>query len=113
MAQATFVSEGIAVDYTPTADVTVGDVIVQGDLVGVARTDIKANELGALAVEGIFDIAKTTGVGTAINAGSVVYWDNTNKVATTSDGAGANKQIGKAVAAAGDNDATVRVKLSQ
>ena len=113
MAQAVFVQNGAAVDYTPGADVTAGDVVVQGDLIGVAKQDIKANALGALAVEGVFDFAKATGVGTAITVGAIVYWDDTADQATTSDGAGANKQIGKTVAAAGDNDATVRVRLNQ
>ena len=39
MAQAVFAHEGAAIDYTPGADVAAGDVIVQGDLIGVARLD--------------------------------------------------------------------------
>ena len=35
MATAEFVHDGKAIDYTPGSDVTAGDVIVQGDLVGV------------------------------------------------------------------------------
>ncbi|GIW55554.1 MAG: hypothetical protein KatS3mg082_1958 [Nitrospiraceae bacterium] len=77
MAQAVFVHEGASIDYTPAADVAAGDVVVQGDLVGVAKLDIKAGKLGALAVEGVFDFAKATGVGTAIAAGAIVYWDDT------------------------------------
>ena len=70
-----YVQQGESIDYTPAADVAAGDVIVQGELVGVAKKDITANELGALAVEGVFDFPKATGVGTAITAGSNVYWD--------------------------------------
>jgi len=113
MATATFRHEGAAIDYTPGAAVAAGDVIVQGDLIGVANTDIPANTLGALAVEGVFDFPKATGVGTAIAVGSIVYWDDTAKEATTSSGAGANKELGKTVTAAGDNDTTVRVRVSQ
>jgi len=108
-----FRHEGDAIDYTPGADVAAGDVVVQDELVGVARLDIKANALGALAVAGVFDFPKATGGGTAITAGAVVYWDDTNDVATTDDGTGANKPIGKAVLAAADGDATVRARLSQ
>jgi predicted RecA/RadA family phage recombinase len=105
---AVFVHEGAQIDYTPTADVAAGEVVVQGDLVGVATQPIKANERGALAVEGVFDFAKASG---ALAVGAIVYWDNTNKVATaTSTG---NKQIGKVVRAAASADTRVRVRMSQ
>ena len=113
MPTVTFVQEGHSIDYTPGADVAVGDVVVQGELVGVAKQPIAANALGALAVTGVFDFPKATGGGTAITAGALCYWEDTNKVATTDDGGGANKLIGKAIAAAGDDDTTVRVRMSQ
>jgi predicted RecA/RadA family phage recombinase len=111
MAQAVFVHEGASIDYTPGADVAAGDVVVQGDLVGVAKLDIKANKLGALAVEGVFDFAKATGAGTALAAGTTVYWDDAANVVTST--AAGNKQIGKVVKAATDADATVRVRMNQ
>ncbi|MFG0243633.1 MAG: DUF2190 family protein [Phycisphaerales bacterium JB054] len=110
---ATFVHEGTSIDYTPGADVAAGAVVVQGDLVGVAVRAIPANTLGALAVEGVFDFPKATGGGTAISAGAQVYWAAISQQATTSDGGGTNKAIGKAVLAAADGDATVRARLSQ
>ncbi len=109
--QAQFVQRGEAIDYTPGADVAAGDVVVQGDLVGVTKRDIKANVLGALAVTGVFDFTKATGGGTAITAGALVYWaDGANQATTTSAG---NKLLGKCVKAAADADATVRVRLNQ
>ena len=75
MATANFVHDGKSIDYTPGADVTAGDVVVQNDLVGVAKLDIAANVLGALAVTGVFDLPKAAGVGEAIAAGTKVYWD--------------------------------------
>jgi predicted RecA/RadA family phage recombinase len=109
MAYAVFVAEGSAVDYTPSADVGSGDVVVQADLVGVARSNIPANTPGALVVEGVFDFAKATGTGSGIAVGTKVYWDATNKVATAT--ASTNKYLGKTVRAAADGDATVRVRL--
>lgn len=103
--------EGASIDYTPVADVATGDVVVQGDLVGVAKLDIKANKLGALAVEGVFDFAKATGAGTAIAVGAMVYWNDTANQATTT--ATGNKPLGKCIKAASDSDAAVRVKLDQ
>jgi predicted RecA/RadA family phage recombinase len=56
--QAQFVHDGKAVDFTPTADVAVGSIVIQGDLVGITKRDIKAGSLGSIAVEGVFDIPK-------------------------------------------------------
>ena len=111
MAQATFVHDGHAIDYTPGSAVAAGDVIVQGELVGVTRSPIAAGALGSLAVDGVFDFAKATGGGTAISSGANVYWDDTNNVATTT--ATGNKLIGKCVRAAADADTTVRVRMTQ
>lgn len=111
MAQATYVHDGGAIDYTPGAAVAAGDVVVIGELVGVAKTPIAAGALGALAVRGVFDFAKATGGGTAISTGANCYWDDTNNVATTT--ATGNKLIGKVIKAATDADATVRVQMLQ
>jgi len=113
MATAIFRHDGAAVDHTPGAAVSAGDVVVQGELIAVAKLDIAANQLGALAVQGVLDFPKATGVGTAISAGANVYWDVADVEAKEDSETGANKLIGKTVAAAGDNDATVRVRMSQ
>jgi len=107
----TFVHEGAAIDYTPGDDTPAGTVVVQGELVGVTRVDLKAGRLGALAVRGVFDFPKATGAGSGIAAGALAYWDDTEKVATTT--ATDNTLIGKAVRAAADADTSVRVRMSQ
>jgi len=104
---ARFVQDGKAVDYRPVAAVAAGDVIVQGNLVGIARLDIAAETLGSLAVTGIYEIAKATG---AISIGAVLYWDATNKKVTAT--AAGNTYFGKAVTAAESADATVCVLLN-
>jgi len=108
-----FIQTGDVVNYTPSANVTAGDVVVQGELVGVANLDIQTGKLGALALTGLFDFPKATGAGTAIAAGTRVYWDAAEQVAKADGEAGANKEIGKTVKAAADADALVRVRLSQ
>ena len=116
MAVVKFVQEGASVDYTPEAAVAAGEVVVQNDLVGVSKAPIAAGVLGALAVTGVFDFPKATGAATAIEAGKKVYWDETEEVATESEvGAGYvdNPYLGKTVKAAGDDDETVRVRMSQ
>lgn len=113
MATAVFRHHGAAIDHTPAADVAAGEVIVQGELVGVARLDIKANAIGALAVEGVFDFPKAVGVGTALTTGTDVFWDAATLEATSNAAAGANKKIGRVVKDATDNDTLVRIRLSQ
>ena len=109
MSFADFVQQGAAVDYTPTEDTTAGTVIVQGELVGITKHDIKANALGAISVEGVFDIVKDPTA--SISAGAKVYWDSVNSQAVSV--ATGNKLLGKAVESAGVNTTTVRVRLSQ
>lgn len=113
MATAVFQHDGNAIDHTPAADVASGDVVVQGDLIGVAKTPIPANTLGALAVVGVFDFPKATGVGTAITSGTSLFWDEAAQQATSDDNAGANKALGKSIADASDNDTTVRARINQ
>ncbi len=110
---ANFKQTGDSIDYTPTSDVAAGAVVVQGDLVGVTKLPIKAGDLGALAVAGVFDFPKATGSGSAIPVGSTLYWDVAEQVAKVDSESGANKLIGKSVAAADDAATTVRARMSQ
>ena len=107
---AKFVQIGHTIDYIPETDITAGDVVIIGSLVGVAKLDIKAGTLGGLALIGAFDITKANGEGTAIAAGTIVFWDADNKVVTTVGGN--NKYIGKVIADAGDDDITARVIIN-
>jgi predicted RecA/RadA family phage recombinase len=110
---ARFIQHGDAIDYTPTGEMSAGDVVVIQKLIGVARFDIPANTLGSLAIAGIFEFPKVTGDSTFIMLGTLVYWDATNKRATNYSSGGVNKLLGKAVNTAGDNDPTIRVLLQQ
>lgn len=108
--QAQYVHDGKAVDFTPTTDVAVGSIVVQGDLVGITKRDIKAGSLGSLAVEGVFDIPKDPVDAVAFDAGTNVYVDEDANV--VADEAG-NKYLGKVVTDAAETDSFVRVRLSQ
>lgn len=107
---ATYVQRGESIDYTPSSDVSAGDVIVLGDLVAVATLDIKANVLGALATCGVFDFTKAASDG-GIAVGALCYWDAAEKVAKTDCESGANKLIGIAVKAALTAETSVRIAL--
>lgn len=105
---ASYVQGDCLLDYTPSAAVAAGDVVVLGDLVTVAPVAIAANKLGAVAVEGVFELPKASG---AISQGVIVYWDATAGNITTT--VGSNKRAGKAAAAAASGDATVKVLINQ
>ncbi len=106
-----FIHKGDAIDYTPAEAVSAGQVVASNDLLGVAKLDIAAGALGALAVTGVFDFPKASG--SAIEFGESVYWDEAEEVAKLDDESGANPLIGQTVARAADDDETVRVRLSQ
>lgn len=104
---AKYVQKGESLDYIPGSDVSAGDVVIQGNIVGIAKLDIKANTLGSVSLVGVYDIAKATG---DITAGAVVYWDATHhNVTTTSTN---NTKIGLAVDAAASGATIVRVLLN-
>lgn len=72
--EAQFVQEGKAIDYTPSGSaVSAGEVIMVGELFGVAARDIADGELGALQTEGVFKIKKNTS--TAFTLGAKAFWD--------------------------------------
>jgi predicted RecA/RadA family phage recombinase len=64
-------------------------------------------------VTGVFDVAKEDGVGVTFAFGDKVYWDDGNDFAVATGEAGANKLLGKAVAAAADADTSVRVRCGR
>ena len=107
--KARYVQRGESIDYTPETDVAAGDIIKVGSLVGVAQLDIKAGELGALAVVGVYEIA--TG-GAAVAVGDVVSVDPATGKVVASGASGAVK-FGHAIALTGATDKSVLVRLSQ
>ena len=104
---ARYVQKGEAIDHMPDTAVAAGDVVVVGNLIGIARIDIPAGVLGALAVVGVYDVAKAA---VAVAAGTPLYWDAVNKKATAV--AAGNPYLGKATRVAGAADETVRVLLN-
>ncbi len=109
MPQAQFIQHGECVDFTPAVDIAAGDVVVVGDLVGITKRDIKAETLGAIAVEGVFDVDKDANDKFAL--GEKVYWDSVSNLASIEEAG--NKLLGKCVLASGPGNNKVRVRLSQ
>ena len=103
-----YVQDGKVLDYTAGADIASGDLVVMGEVVGVALADIADTETGSVAVECVFDL---TCLGTDVIAiGDVVYWDAGNSRITTT--ASTHKCAGFAAAASPDAQTTCRVKLN-
>jgi len=116
MAKARFVQDGQSIDHTPLAAVTAGDVVVVGTVPLVAKVDIAANALGALSVDGVFDVVKDT---SAFSAGDAVYWDENGSPVggvalsgAASSSPSGNHLMGLAIADAGAGATAVRVKLT-
>lgn len=108
MVKATFVQDGDAINYTPETDLAAGSVVAIGDLIGITRTEIKANNPGSLAVAGVFDITKDPDE--VITAGTKVYWKSDDQIIVTL--ATGNKLVGKTIAAAPEGATTARVLLT-
>ena len=116
--QATFKYDGASIDYTPTAAVTAGTPVSQSGYVGIPKTDIAANALGALAVTGVFDIVKVTG---ALAVGDVIGWDSDGDPvggvagtgAATSTLGDADFVLGTVIAAAVEAGAVARTQLNE
>lgn len=105
---AIFYQHGNSLDYTPTADVGAGAVVaLQNNYWGIAKLDIAANFRGALAVNGVFKVAKPSG---EIAFGALLFWNVSNKQAQTTPIE--NAYIGRAAAAAADADGEVLLALN-
>ena len=76
---ARYIQKGESIDYRPQTDVRAKTIVPFPGFVGITRLDIRAGELGALAVTGVFESPKAT---EAIDVGEAVYYDAENGVAT-------------------------------
>lgn len=106
--EAKFVQNGDSIDINAGSNgISAGTVVISGEIVGVAKIDIPANTDGAIALEGVYDVAKATDDVFAV--GDAVYFSTTSRCATSVSSG--NAKIGKAVAAAVSGAVTVKVKI--
>lgn len=107
-----FVREGRCIDYTPTADVLGGDIVVFPGMIAIASTDIPAGETGACEINGVYELPKAAG---AIGKGERVFIHEatTDNVTTHTATATAGPiYAGIAWESAADGDAVVEVKIN-
>jgi len=109
-------NEADVIDYTPSAAVLAGDVIVVGNTVMIATNDIASNALGSLKAVGVFKAPKDTSV---FAKGDPVYWAVTGTPVTgvASSGcatsvSGGNTLMGMAVQPQLTGDSYVQVRMS-
>ncbi len=95
-----FVQEGNTITVAAPADVTSGQLVVVGSIVGVAAYDAASGADVEVAVGGVFELPK---VATDVIAqGDKLYWDSAQAKLTKTAGAGSKPMIGAATAAAGN-----------
>ena len=106
--------EFTSIDYTPAAAVSAGDVVVVGGLVGVAKVDIAASAVGAVAISGVYSVAKEDSSGPVFRIGEDVYFDRVNEQAVHKSASTiSDVYLGVCAEAAATDAAKVKVALRQ
>lgn len=103
-----YIQDGNTIRFTAKKAVKSGDVVVVGEMVGVAITDVENTSQGVLSTTGVFTVkAKQAD---DIKQGVVLYWDDGAGEATITKGS--NKVLGKAWNESGTSSAEVDVKIN-
>ncbi len=116
MGQANFNSDASTLKYTPAAAVSAGAVVCVGLRALIAKLDMEADRVGALATVGVFDVVKKTGAWTDQQP---IYWDPTGDPVSGTAGSGAATTVitayflGFARGTAASGDARGAVDLSK
>ncbi len=82
--------DGLALDHTPAAALTAGQMLQVAGMAAIAITDIAASILGAVQITGLIKAAAAAVVG---NAGDVVWWDEDGDPVGGTAGSGAATTI--------------------
>lgn len=99
-------SDGAKFDYVATGNVVYHELIVAGNMVGVASKAGVSGDIIACEAEGVFTFEKPT-TGVSFNQGALVYLDSDGKIATSG-----TVLVGCAWDAAAEADGTVNVKIN-
>lgn len=108
MAKANYWHKGNSIDFVNSTDkiIEASEIVVIGNHVGIAGTEIGIGETGTLIMEGVFKMPKGSA---AISVGEDVYYNAESGTITKTT---TDTPTGYAVAAAGASDAEVLVKLT-
>lgn len=103
-----FYQTGQVIPFTAGADVTSGQIVKVGTLVGVATGDVASGATGQVAIAGVYTLPKASA--TVFTAGAPAYVSGTATVVTaTATGA---DYAGRAIAPAASGTTSVRVLLA-
>ena len=103
-----FIQEGRTITLTAPYAVTSGSGLLVGSIFGVASNDAASGTDVETSTIGVFSLSKTSAQ--AWTQGVLIYWDDTNKVCTTTSST--NKLIGTATLAAANPSSTGYVRLN-
>lgn len=108
----TYKQKGDVLDHTAGGAIAVNEVVVMGDIVGVANVALATGEEGAVSIEGVFQVTKVAG--TAWSQGDKLDFDGTAEAFDKglTAGAGDVATCAVAAAAAGSAATTGLVKLT-
>ena len=106
-----FIADGVRLNYTNStgSDISAGDVVVFGSILGIAVADIDNGDTGVLQVSGVFNLTALTT--DTFTVGQLVYWDTTNSRLTETVAA-AHYAAGICVEAKDGSTADVNILLN-
>jgi predicted RecA/RadA family phage recombinase len=102
-----YIQPGVNMTVPAPADVSSGDLVVVGALVGIAQGDALTGVDITIVTQGVFELPKLEAQ--AWTLGQKVYWDSANAQCTTV--ATGNRHIGVAAAAAANPSTAGQVRL--
>lgn len=98
-----YVQKGNNLDLIASAAYSSGELVIEGNIVGVAVADIAAGATGSVAARGVFQFTKETAAGLA--QGDIAYYDAALKKLTATN---TDPAVGYVVKVSGD---TVDLKI--
>jgi len=103
-----YVQDGAVLTLTAPYDVTSGQALKVGSIIGIATADAVETAAVEAITRGVVDVAKVSAQ--AWTVGAAIYWDDTARLFTTTSTS--NTLAGVAVAVAANPSATGRVRLN-
>jgi len=105
MAKANYVQKGENIDFTATSDIGYLDVVPLTTRIGIALEEIKAGQVGTVAVSEVYELPAVTNA--AFVVGDALYWNGTAVTKTATD----NTPAGWAIAPKVSSGATALVRI--
>lgn len=103
-----YIQPGDVLDLAAPYQRNAGEGALVGSIFGVALNTVASGAVGQFQTRGVWTLAKNSAE--AWTVGQKVYWDNTNKVVTTTSTS--NTLIGVAAAVAANPSSTGNVRLN-